>query len=195
MDEDDHSLLKRLAQRENQAWEDFCRQHSGPLLAVIRLRFGCSQELAEEVVQLAFIRCVRSIHTFDSRRGRLFDWLKAIASNEARTLLRKTIRREQVELEPQDQEWIQQIDQAELPSERLCRQEVQSLILETVMRLKERYRRALLMKYVENKPVSEMARTLGESEKAVESLLTRSRVAFKELITRHCNYRPGRELV
>lgn len=40
------------------------------------------------------------------------------------------------------------------------------------------------MKYVENRRVADMALVLGQSEKAVESLLTRSRQAFKELLTR-----------
>jgi hypothetical protein len=49
-------LAKRLADREDRAWEEFCRQYSGPLLGLVRGRFGCSQELAEEIVHLTFIR-------------------------------------------------------------------------------------------------------------------------------------------
>jgi len=56
----------------------------------VRLRLGCAQELAEEIVHMTFIRCVRSIKTFDLARGRLFGWLNAIARNEAHTLLLKT---------------------------------------------------------------------------------------------------------
>ncbi|HWH72570.1 MAG TPA: sigma-70 family RNA polymerase sigma factor [Candidatus Sulfotelmatobacter sp.] len=182
---DDESILAgRLAQREDHAWEEFCRAYSSPLLAVVRLRFNCSQELAEEIVQMTFIRCVKAIHTFDPGRGRLFDWLKAIARNEAYTLLRKLAPKGQVELGPENQDWLECIDQAELPDERLCRAEVRTMVLDAIMELSSHYRQVLVMKYLENRRVAEMALALGQSEKAIESLLTRSRQALKELLTR-----------
>jgi RNA polymerase sigma-70 factor (ECF subfamily) len=184
MYEEERILVAKLARRDDRAWEDFCRQYSRPLLGAVRLRFGCSEDLAEEIVHLTFIRCVKSIQTFDPAKGRMFDWLKAIARNEACTLLRKMAPREQVELDPQDQQWLERVDEAELPDQRLCRAEVKSLILNAVMALTSRYRQALVMKYLEDRRVADMAVALGQSEKAVESLLTRSRQAFKEHLTR-----------
>ncbi len=180
MDAEESSLVKRLADRDEQAWEEFCRQYSGPLLSLVRLRFGCSQEQAEEIVQVSFIRCAKSFQSFDPGRGRLFDWLKAITRNEACRLLRQPAPLERVALDWEAEPWLEQIDQAELPDEQLCRQEVRALVLETVMALSCRYRQVLVMKYLEGRKVSEMAAVLGQSEKAVESLLTRSRLAFKE---------------
>ena len=180
MCDEDGALVKRLAERDERAWEEFCRQYSGPLLSVVRLRFGCSQEQAEEIVHVTFIRCVKSFKTFDPARGRLFDWLKAIARNEAHRLFRQGAPGGQVALDCRDGQWLEQMDQAELPDEQLCRQEIRSLVVDTVMALSSRYRQALVMKYLEGRRVSDMAAILGESEKAVESLLTRSRLALKE---------------
>ncbi len=177
-------LAGKLAAGDDGAWEAFCRHYSGPLLGTVRLRFGCSEELAEEIVHMAFIRCVKSIKTFDPSRGRLFDWLSAIARNEAHTLLRKSSLRGRVELDPQDRDWLQRIDQEELPDERLSRQEVKSLILDTVMELTPNHRQVLMMKYLEDRRVADIATALGQSEKAVESLLTRSRQAFKDHFVR-----------
>ncbi len=184
MGDEERKLAEKLAAGDDNAWEAFCRQYSGPLLGTVRLRFGCSAEQAEEIVHMAFIRCVKSINSFDPSRGRLFDWLRAIARNEAHTLLRKAAPRRRVELDAQDYEWLQRIDQEELPDERLSREEVKSLILDTVMELSSNHRQVLVMKYLEGRRVADMAAILGQSEKAVESLLTRSRQAFKERFVR-----------
>lgn len=184
MGDDERILVERLANGDESAWEAFCRRYSGPLLSAVRLRFGCAEELAEEIVHLTYIRCVRSIKTFDPARGRLFHWLRAIARNEAHRLLPKRLPPGQVQLDPDDQRWLERIDQAELPDERLCRKEVRSAILETVMELSSHYRQVLVMKYLEGRRVADMAVILGQSEKAVESLLTRSRLAFKEHLVR-----------
>ena len=185
MNDEDRSLAERLSRREDAAWEAFCREYSGPLFSAVRLRFACSQELAEEIVHMAFIRCVKSIQTFDPARGRLFDWLRAIAFNEAHTVLRQASVLRPVGLEDQDRQWLERIDQTPLPDERLCREEVRSLVLDTLMGLSERCRQVLVMKYLEDRRVSEIATALGQTDKAVESLLTRSRIAFRELLGRH----------
>ena len=129
---------------------------------------------------MTFLRCVKAIKTFDPARGRLFGWLNAIARNEAHTLLRKASPPGRVELDSEDCQWIERIDEADLPDEQLCRQELRSLVLDTVMELTSHYRQVLVMKYLENRKVADMAVSLGQSEKAVESMLTRSRLALKE---------------
>ena len=46
--------------------------------------------------------------------------------------------------------------------------------------LPERYEAVLRMKYLERMSVADMAAARGETEKAVESLLSRAREAFRE---------------
>ncbi len=186
MSQQELDLVKRLVQRDNCAWEKFCRDYSGPLLSFVRLRFACSQDAAEEIVHMAFIRCVKSIKTFDPQRGRLSDWLSTVARNEAYTLLRKHAEHQQrTHIDSETCRQLEQLDRSVLPEERLAQKEVQALVLHTVMALNERYRRVLTMKYLEGRRVSDIAATLGQSEKAIESLLTRSRQAFKELFQRN----------
>ena len=60
---------------------------------------------------MTFIRCVKSFNTFDPARGRLFDWLKAIARNEAQRLFRQGAPAGQVALDSLNDQWLEQMDQ------------------------------------------------------------------------------------
>jgi RNA polymerase sigma-70 factor (ECF subfamily) len=65
------------------------------------------------------------------------------------------------------------------PERRLLRGEVARQVHEAVDRLPLRYAQALTWKYSDGLPVTEIARRLGVSAKAAESLLTRAREAFR----------------
>lgn len=97
MDQAEETVLAgRLRAMDERAWALFCRDYSPVLLQFARWQFGCSRDKAEEVAQMTFVRCVRSIGTFDASKGRLWGWLKAIARNEAHTYLRKAATSEPV---------------------------------------------------------------------------------------------------
>jgi len=168
------------------AWGVFCREYSLPLLAYIQSQFVCSRELAEETVQMSFVRCVKSIKSFDPSGGRLFTWLKAVARNEAHTLLSAYPARPGAGSEI-TWEAIEGLDDAILPDEILARKEAQLLVHEALMELPSRHRKVLTLKYLENCRVAEIARLLGQSEKAVESLLSRSRDAFRAMFLKKVN--------
>jgi len=175
---EEKALVRRLVGMDDRAWEAFCRECSLPLLAYVQAHFLCSRELAEEVVQRSFVRCVKSIGSFDPSRGRLFAWLKAVARNEAYTTLSGYPVRPEGESEVAS-EAIGRLDDAVLPDEVLAQKETQRMVHETLMGLPSRHRKVLILKYMDDCRVAEIARLLGQSEKAVESLLTRSRNAFK----------------
>jgi RNA polymerase sigma-70 factor (ECF subfamily) len=125
---------------------------------------------------MTFIRCVKSIRNFKPSRGMLLNWLKTISKNEAHTLLQ------------QDQKQLatiegifEEMDTVALSEEIVAKEEIQLLIHETIAELYSRYRKVLILKYVENRKVGEIAAMLGQSEKAIESLLSRSRQAFRKV--------------
>ena len=68
-----------------------------------------------------------------------------------------------------------------MSEEIVAKEEIQLLIHETIAELYSRYRKVLILKYVENRKVAEIAAMLGQSEKAIESLLSRSRQAFRKV--------------
>jgi RNA polymerase sigma-70 factor (ECF subfamily) len=178
------TLVQKLVTMDAVAWETFCREYSRPLFSFVRLVFGCRWEQAEEIVQMTFVRCVRSIQTFDASRGPVLAWLKAVARNEARTHLGSEARNPtQVPLSCIPRHVADQVldalDRRPLPDEVLAREDVRSAIRDALLKLNTRHREVLICKYLEGMSMSEIASQFAISEKAVESILSRSRVAFR----------------
>lgn len=183
---EEKAFVRKLKKMDERAWEVFCREYSLPLLACVQFGFGCNREKAEEIVQMTFIRCVKSIRNFKPSRGMLLNWLKAISKNEAHTLLQQDQKQLAMKtLASSSVETIRGIfegmDTVALSEEIVAKEEIQLLIHETIAELYSRYRKVLILKYVENRKVAEIAAMLGRSEKAIESLLSRSRRAFRKV--------------
>ena len=183
---EEKAFVRKLKKMDKWAWEVFCREYSAPLLAFVQFRFGCNREKAEEIVQMTFIRCVKSIRNFKPSRGTLLNWLKTISKNEAHTLLQQDQKQSAVKTSADSsvetiEGVLKKMDTVSLSEEIVAKGEIQLLIHETIAELYSRYRKVLILKYVENRKAAEIATMLGQSEKAIESLLSRSRQAFKKI--------------
>ena len=180
----------------DRAWELFCKEYSPALLEFVRLHFGCNRQESEEIVQMVFARCVKSIRTFDPRRGRLRHWLRAVAKNEGHTHLRSSSesRRGGFLSEIPDQ-FLERlagaIDRTPLPDELLADRELRMLIWQCLTEISIRHREALVAKYIDDLKVSEIAARWGTTEKAIESVLSRSRRSFKKVLLCRLLERPS----
>jgi len=179
------TFVAKLVKMDSRAWRTFCYEYAPTLVSYAKIRFGCSSESAEEIAQRTFVRSVRSIRRFDPGRGTLGDWLRGICRNEARTLFSKDGREIPLsQIAAGDLKALGRIDDVPLPDEMMAKREVQGLVNETVLGLYSRYRDVLVRKYLKGEPVATIASEWGQSEKAVESLLSRSREAFKTAFLR-----------
>jgi RNA polymerase sigma-70 factor (ECF subfamily) len=184
---EERRLVPLLVAMDDDAWRELCRQYAGSLANFARMCFGCDSQKAQEIVQMTFVRCVRSIGTFDPSRGGLLNWLRAIARHEGMTLLGGPLQgRREVPLSMIPSQISQNIaaliDRQPLPPELLERQDVHELVHRCLAAMGQRHRDVLVMKYLEGLSVADIAVRLGLSEKATESLLTRSREKFKGLV-------------
>lgn len=184
---EEKAFVRQLVRMNDGAWESFCERYSAALLGFVRNRFACDVQEAEEIVQMVFVRCVKSIRTFDPRRGRLLGWLKAVARNEGHTHLRRNAgpsADRPMSAIPGDVlgRIAGAIDRAPLPDDLLAGKELRMLIGECLAELNPRHRQVLVGKYVDGLKVSEIAARWDTSEKAVESLLSRARESFKSVL-------------
>jgi RNA polymerase sigma-70 factor (ECF subfamily) len=136
-------------------------------------RWRCGRgDLADDAIQETWLTAARRLRSFDPGRGRFAEWVCGIAANVARGLVRKRLKSA-----------VQSLVSVPEPAGSECESTSDpERVALALAALPEHYEAALRAKYFEQRSVAEMAG--GESLKAVESLLTRARQAFREAYER-----------
>jgi len=174
-------LRSRILAGEAGAAAELLDEHLTAVYQFVHFRIGRDRGAIEDVVQDTFLTALQSLAAWDGRSS-LRGWLVGIAKNKIRESRRK---RAPMPLEDVLAESDADIDailadvaREPLPDHVLERRETAELVGAALSSLPADYQHALLEKYVEGRSTAEIARASGRSEKAAESLLTRSRTAF-----------------
>ena len=158
-----------------------------PLFRFCLYRVGKNRHLCEEVVQETIVRGIAELKQYQPDRsgGSLFPWLMGLALNE----IRRTQSREpdakilETMWNRMDDELrtiFGRLESAPLATYVLAREETHEMVNATMSQLPQHCRVALEAKYVAQRSVKDIAQDQATSEKAIESLLTRARQAFRE---------------
>lgn len=134
-----------------------------------RWRAGGLDDLADEVVQETWLTAARRLQAFDPAKGPFAGWVTGIAANVMKAQLRARRRRPTVPLSG--------AEPAPAPTGPAEQAEG---VARALADLPDRYEQALRAKYLDGMAVDAIAAAWGETPKAVESLLTRARQAFRE---------------
>ena len=190
----DLQLKARIVRGDASAAGDLLAAHLTPIHQFVHFRIGRDAELVEDVVQDTFLTALQSIRNFDGRSD-LRGWLVGIAKNKIREVRRKkgprSIEDILAESDTEIDAILADVSREPLPDHVLERRETQELVGAALSSLPADYQKALLDKYVEGLSTAEIGRAVGKSEKAAESLLTRSRVAFARVLELHATKRGG----
>jgi RNA polymerase sigma-70 factor (ECF subfamily) len=168
----ERGLRDAVAAGDAAAWRAWYEAEYAPLEGYVLWRCGSLRDLADDVLQETWLTAVRRVRRFDPSAGPFRAWLCGIAANVLRNHLRARRRRAdrlrpllgdvgRVDSAAADREWAERVAAA-------------------LAALPERYERVLRMKYLDHMSMADIAAAGGETEKAVESLLTRARAAFRE---------------
>ena len=196
--EQDRSLAAQVAQGDAAAFDVFFKEYFPRLFRFALGRVDNDPALAEEVVQRTMCIVVRKMGTY---RGEalLFTWLCQICRNEMSAVFRQ--RGDEVreylliEDHPAVQAALESMSADDYrPETAQSQKEIGEFVRATLQHLPGRYATALQMKYVNGNSVNDIARELGLSEKAAESLLTRARKAFKDGFNTLWDFEPKLEL-
>lgn len=167
-------LAERARQGSEEAWRLLFAAHFRAVYGFCLLSAGGRGEEAEEIAQQVFVTAARKIDRFDGRKGSFRQWLLGIARHCGRKHFEKRGRQRL-------REGGGGLEAVAKPE----REETETMrVMETLAQLPETYRAVLESKYLERRPVSEIAERRQTTVKAVESMLTRARNEFRRVYER-----------
>lgn len=183
-DADDLALVQRIAEGDQAALAEFYERYVDPVYRFVYHQVGGNHHDAEDVTQETFIAAIDNLESF---RGdsRLYVWLCGIAWHKASDFRRR--RDHKNNPQPTADDELRRLGGASdtFAVEEIAEREARRRrVWEALLELPEHYRQALTLKYLEGFKVAEIALIMGKTEKAVESLLTRARDAFRDQLER-----------
>ncbi len=191
----DLALARAVIGGDLRASERFFRDHVDDLYAFVHYRAGTDPHGVEDLVQDVFLTALDRLEVYDGR-VRLAGWLRGIAKNKLHAFRRRRRPSNLGDLlEDADGEIdaiLARVQKEPLPEHVLSAKETRELVGAALSSLPTDYSTALSAKYLEDRSVAEIGERLGRTTKATESLLTRARTAFGEVLELLAKRRGGR---
>lgn len=181
---DDHALVRRMLAGDEAAFDAFYALYFPRLFRFAARRVG-DDSAAEDVVQIALVTAMRKLATWRGEAA-LFTWLCTFCRREIGDYWRRTSREPLTpwDDDPEIRARLESLTaDVEAPEIRIERRELADLVQVTLDFLPGRYGDVLEWKYVHGLTVAEIAQRLESTPKAVESMLTRAREAFRQGFT------------
>ena len=134
-------------------------------------RCGGDPDLAEDLTRETFVEGIRRRRSFDARSDAV-TWLCGIARHKLVDHHRRSGRENQRQLRIVSEHSASQSDV-------WSQHELRSGVEAALAQLPGEQRIVMVLRYLDQMPVREISSTIGRSEKATESLLSRARDAFR----------------
>lgn len=176
--ESDGALFQRIASGDALAFRQLTDSHLA-MIVTYASRIVQSQAEAEDVAQETFLRAWQKAASYEPR-ARARTWLLAIAHNLAIDRIRR--RKSRAETGDEGLE-TEDVPSSTEPARLLARKESAEAVRAAISKLPERQRAALLLCHEQGLQGTEIAKVLGVSAEAVESLLSRARRTLRELLS------------
>ena len=189
MYEADRELIQRMLNAEDAAFKAFFDLYAQRLASFAARRSSFPDATLEDIVQTTLVKALRNLARFRGDSA-IFTWLCGICSKEIINQHRKTVRQgETVGINEATEQletvlWIRAEDLD--PASGLELAEHRRAVARTLNQLPASYARALELKYGDGFSVDDIARMLGVTTIAAQSLLARARNAFKKSWVEQC---------
>lgn len=180
--------MLRVRDDDAMAFEMLIDRHQGKIQRFMQGWVSNVQQ-AEDLAQDVFLRVYKARKTY-LPTAKFTTWLYRIANNIASNYVRDSSHRREYQLSNSENSSSSQLIIEKIavapsgfqPSRRIDRSERSEVVLIALQALGERQRTALMLSKFEGMSYQEIAETMGLSDKAIKSLLSRARVNLKNLL-------------
>jgi RNA polymerase sigma-70 factor (ECF subfamily) len=166
----DESLAYRIQQGNLHDLKILVERYHGPLLGYLYRLTGGDRALAEDLVQEAFLRVLRSIHRYQYPR-RFKPWLYTIATNLGRDHYKSLAYRQTVSMSETTLDHMSGHTSG-APEVVVLAQDEAEAVRVVLLSLPEHQREAVILRYYQDLSLAEMAETLGVPVGTVKSRLS-----------------------
>jgi len=195
-------LVRKAQAGDFGAFSELVNMHKTKLYN-LAVRMTGNELDAEDVVQETLLKAIDKIDQFRGEAS-FGTWLYSIALNQTRASLNKEKR---TDLRPVEDYLPMQGDHShdsvgsmggildwKDPHQLLERSELRRIINEAIGTLPVEYREAFLLRYIEELPIKEVAKLIGETVAATKSRVLRARLAVRDYLAKVFEVRYGQEM-
>jgi RNA polymerase sigma-70 factor, ECF subfamily len=183
MNVSDRELVDRLLRGDRRAFEYFFNEYYPKLYRFVRRRMPPDAAVAEDIAQGTLCRALESLRGYRGEAA-LLTWLCTLCRREMSARWDEnrawSAAPRLAEDDPAIRAALESLMVQSDPLRAADREQVRESILAALDYLPAPYGDILEWKYLRDMSMDEIAQRLGRSPKAVESLLTRAREAFRE---------------
>ncbi|GGL64493.1 RNA polymerase sigma factor SigW [Sporolactobacillus putidus] len=183
MEQKEKRLIRRVKKGDHQAFAELVDRYKNSVFAICLRMVGNRQE-AEDLSQETFIRAYKHIDQFDNDRN-FSTWLFRIATNLSIDSLRRKKPSVSLDAELPGAEGLalkELLSGGEtMPDEQIVRAEMEKIIQHEISLLPEKYRSAVILKYIEDLSLKEISEIMGIPVGTVKTRIHRGR----EMLRKH----------
>jgi RNA polymerase sigma-70 factor (ECF subfamily) len=193
----DRELVDRLLRGDARAFDQFFNEYYPKLYRFVKRRIPQDAAAAEDIAQGTLCRALEGLRGYRGEAA-LFTWLCTLCRREMSARWDEnrawSAAPPLVEDDPAIRAALESLIVQTDPLRAADREQVRESILAALDYLPAPYGDILEWKYLRDMSMAEIGRRLGRSPKAVESLLTRAREAFRESFSLLSGGQAGSEL-
>ena len=155
--------------------EDLFKWLNEPLYKYVYIRCGYNRELAEDITQDIFVKAWEKRSTFNPSKSTLKNWIYVIARNH----LIDTYRKKKISVKSFDEDiYVKDLDIS------VEDEAVVSDILKNLDRLKEKEKEVIVLRYVQDLEIEDIAKILGKSKNTTKVMIHRAIKKLKYIMNK-----------
>ncbi|PLX71729.1 MAG: RNA polymerase subunit sigma-70 [Denitrovibrio sp.] len=174
----DSSIIENVLGGDSQAFELLILKYQSRLFATV-LNVVKNRELAEDIVQEAYMKGFHKLHTLKNH-VQFYPWLKRIALNLALNHFERAKRIMDVENEEDETSFFERIPDGESPEELLVKEELKRYVRHYVDALPDKLRVVIVLREIEDMSYEEISEMMNIPIGTVRSRLFNARQMIKD---------------